>query len=599
MEKLHILRERFIKRINDVSLRRKLRYFYYFCILVPIIFTDAIIMRSLIKAEQVDQRHEMEEIASSVRYQLSTFVENSSVVARSIYMDDAIQEFLGRQYDTPSDYVSAYNAVLRDSLIEGIKGIDNTVITVYADNDTIINGGGFIRLSDVERAEWYRQYKASSKDSMLLFYYDENDGRKALYLRSLNRPLRDKAERFVKIEMDYGALARNIKNTKYNYPVYICTGDKVVISNEETNNLGQDFSAFAFGEREIGCESEYEVYGAQLHIYVLRKTNGVLSAFSKNMPLVVALLLLNIFVPLLLMNQIEYSITRRIFKLGQVFEQVDSDELPTISGEMGKDEIGNLMENYNRMAKRMNELIQMVYRDQLKKQEMYIARQKAELLALYSQINSHFLFNVLESIRMHSILKGENETAEMVQKLAVMERQNVDWSTDVNTVKKEMESVEAYLALQKYRFGERLSYEIDMEERCETLLIPKITITTFVENACIHGFESKTAPGWIFVRVYIEEEWLCIEVEDTGGGMDDDMVKDISEKMRNANIDMLKGKGRVGIVNACLRIRMMTGDMAQFSIESETGIGTVVIIRIPLEKLEREERDAESSVSRR
>ncbi len=315
----------------------------------------------------------------------------------------------------------------------------------------------------------------------------------------------------------------------------------------------------------------------------------MISAILDNILLIVLLLLFNILSPQLLMNFIEHSITNRIFKLGAVFEQVDSDTLIKISEESGKDEIGSLIDNYNRMAERMNELIQMVYRERLKKQEMYIARQNAELLALHSQINPHFLFNALESIRMHSILKGEHETAEMVQKLAVMERQNVDWSTDTDTIKKEMEFVEAYLSLQKYRFGDRLSYRIETQEQCERILVPKLTITTFVENACVHGIESKTVPGWIFVRVYQEDEDLCIEVEDTGYGMDESQVENISNRMRNAKIDMLKEKDHIGIVNVCLRIRMMTEDMAQFFVESEEGIGTVIIIRIPLKKIERAE----------
>ena len=80
------------------------------------------------------------------------------------------------------------------------------------------------------------------------------------------------------------------------------------------------------------------------------------------------------------------------------------------------------MTNYNVMADRMNDLIQTVYVDKLKGQEMDIARQNAELLALHSQINPHFLFNALESIRMHSLLKDEKETAEMVEHLAMMQR---------------------------------------------------------------------------------------------------------------------------------------------------------------------------------
>ena len=158
-----------------------------------------------------------------------------------------------------------------------------------------------------------------------------------------------------------------------------------------------------------------------------------------------------------------------------------------------------------------------------------------------------------------------------------------------NTIKRELAFVEAYLSLQKYRFGERLSYQINAQEDCQNILVPKLTITTFVENACVHGIEAKSFPGWIFVRVYTENNALCMEIEDTGGGMDEAEVERIQDRMRNASLKMLKEKGRVGMVNTCLRIRMMTEDTAQFSVESEPGIGTLVSIRFPLNKAIRAE----------
>ena len=244
------------------------------------------------------------------------------------------------------------------------------------------------------------------------------------------------------------------------------------------------------------------------------------------------------------------------------------------------------MENYNRMAVRTNGLIQTVYKNRIREQEMDIARQNAELLALHSQINPHFLFNALESIRMHCILRNEPEIAGMVEKLAVMERQNVDWSEDTVEIGKEMEFVEAYLSLQKYRFGDRLSYKLDVDEECLHIRIPKLTVVTFVENACIHGIEKKAAQGWIFVRIHKEEREglqgkVCMEVEDTGGGMDERERQEMLELMKNASIDRLKGKGRVGIVNACLRLKMVTDNRVEFALESEKGVGTIVQIRIP------------------
>lgn len=84
---------------------------------------------------------------------------------------------------------------------------------------------------------------------------------------------------------------------------------------------------------------------------------------------------------------------------------------------------------------------------------------------MHSQINPHFLFNALESIRMHSILKQENETADMVEKLALMQRQYVEWGADCVEIEQEIEFVKAYLALQKYRFGERLNYDINISPK--------------------------------------------------------------------------------------------------------------------------------------
>ena len=162
--------------------------------------------------------------------------------------------------------------------------------------------------------------------------------------------------------------------------------------------------------------------------------------------------------------------------------------------EDGKDEISSMIRNYNRMVERTNGLIETVYKNKIREQEILVGRKNAELLALHSQINPHFLFNVLESIRMHSILKKENETADMVSKLAVMQRQYVEWGNDSVSIFQEIEFVKAYLALQKYRFGERLNYDIEVDRECENFKIPKITIVTFVENACVHGIESKSSP---------------------------------------------------------------------------------------------------------
>ena len=169
----------------------------------------------------------------------------------------------------------------------------------------------------------------------------------------------------------------------------------------------------------------------------------------------------------------------------------------------------------------------------------------------------------------------------MVQRLAVMERQNVEWHDDAVTIEEEEGFIDAYLQLQSYRFGERISFDIDIDEDCKKIRIPKLTLVTFVENACVHGIECKSAQGWIFVRVYKKEDQLIIEVEDTGDGMEESDVDALQKKMNGVTIDMVKEAKHVGILNACLRIKMMFNNQAKFAIESEKGIGMSVIISIP------------------
>lgn len=587
---MRTLRQKIERWMDDYKLKKKLMILYISCVLLPLIVTDSIVLYIVIHSEQVKQQHAMENDASAVQYHLGSTVEYAASMAKNIYMNAYIEEFLNQQYETALDYVVAYHTFMKNSLFESSMGTDNTQVTIYADNETIINGGEFGRLSTVRETDWYQYLENSGQETVLYFYYDDwkspavDAKRRLLFIRRMEFFGKGSCEKVVKIEIDYSNLVRDIVSMNYDFPVYICQDNQILLSNDGHSSVGKEFETFGAAD-EVGYVKNISLYGVELQIYILKGSMSVAAQIWENMPLILLLVLTNAVLPWLLMQLINRSFTLRIQELSRAFENVEEEQLKEIPGVRGKDEIGGLMQNYNRMAARINELIQTVYKDRLREQEMDIARQNAELLALHSQINPHFLFNALESIRMHSILKQEYETAAMVEKLAVMERQNVDWGTDSVEIKKEMEFVEAYLGLQKYRFGDRLSYELDVEPDCEQIRIPKLTVVTFVENACVHGIESKTAPGWIFVRIYKERQELCIEVEDTGDGLSEEALEDIRQKMQQASIEKLQEKGRVGILNACLRLRMVTEDAVQFDIESEKGVGTMVQIRIPLRKL--------------
>lgn len=168
----------------------------------------------------------------------------------------------------------------------------------------------------------------------------------------------------------------------------------------------------------------------------------------------------------------------------------------------------------------------------------------------------------------------------MIEKLAVLERQNINWASDIVKLSEEISFVEAYLELQKYRFGDRLHYQIELSETCADYYIPKLTLTTFVENSCVHGMERKSAACWIYLRVYEKGSQVMVEIEDTGGGMEESAAVQLCERMQNCTIDDIKENKHVGILNACLRLKRFSGERAYFSLESEPGVGTFTTIRV-------------------
>lgn len=586
--------------MDDFTIKKKFYIFYVVCVLIPLIVTDSVVFLTTAKFDRERREHEMSNIASAVEYSLSSMIGNAGEIGNSIYTNRDFEEFLSKRYTNSAEYVAAYQDFLSRTLLENALGMNSMIFTLYTDNDTVVNGGRVNTLDKIRNTESYLRLNEEAKSKGLFFVYDDSSSRitrerRIIYLQRLDF-YDAETEKYLKIEFDYGSMVRTIKNMNYDNEVLICEGDRILLSNGQYGSYGSEFQRLDNATMREAYEHTISLYGTELTIYVKPVENSFLISIRNELPIILLLLAANVIFPFWFVQIFNRSFTKRITELSRVFKSVDSDHLIPMPCEDGKDEISSMIRNYNRMVERTNGLIETVYKNKIREQEMLVGRKNAELLALHSQINPHFLFNVLESIRMHSILKKENETADMVAKLAVMQRQYVEWGSDSVSILQEIEFVKAYLALQKYRFGERLNYDIEVDEKCENFKIPKLTIVTFVENACVHGIESKSSPGWIFVRIVRQGEGMEIEIEDTGSGMPEDKIAKLQDNMRNANIEMLKGGGRVGIINACVRLKMVTENRVEFRVEGEEGVGTTVTIRIPC--LQEGKTDAESIVGR-
>lgn len=572
--------------LDNISIKKKFIQLYIFCVLVPLIITDSVVLYIAGSMESQRQAHEMANIASTVSYNISTLVENAGEIAKSMYTNKRVDSFLAKQYESTSDYYAEYQKFFQDSTLENVLGMNQILFTMYTDNPTVIKGGKIGNMSNLKKTAVYEAWKNRGENEGLFFVYESKGyansyRRKVILLQNLDFFSKDQ-EKMLKIEFDYNSMMRMLRKMNYDNEILICQGDEIVLSNGSFSGVGKNFDRITV-QQKMGYKQSFVLHGAQLDIYVLKREHGIWERIARALPLLGFLVIINVVLPMEFVLLLNHSFTKRIRGLSKVFQSVNGEHLVQMAHEEGRDEIGSMIRNYNRMVRRTNELIQTVYKNKIKEQEILVGRKNAELLALQSQINPHFLFNALESIRMRSLLKKENETADMVEKLAIMQRQYVDWGNDSVQIEQELEFVQAYLSLQKYRFGDRLNYNLDIDPECTKIRIPKLTIVTFVENACVHGIESKASPGWIFVRVYQKDQQLWIEIEDTGRGMEQQQIQQIQNDMQNADIEIMKERKSVGMLNACLRLRIQTKDHVCFSVDGEEGTGTWITIRIPME----------------
>ena len=578
---------------GSLKLSRKFLLMYIFGVILPLVITDAFLIRSIYDAELRNQDYYREKAIDSYSNFFENLLKNDATIASAFDLNKSLNSFINTPFQSPYDYYQTYTTTIENSFFTTLADYNRDRIVIYSDNRTMLNGNYFHPLSEAEDEVWFGKYMESGLNEAFYAYYDYEpvmrsfDQKRFIYVRRMTNT-KSAVEKLVTIEHKNWKINEDLSENPVDCAMFVCCDDYIIYSNKYPNMDYQTLLEKASKEPYVTVK-DYPMYGNTLTIYAFTEDLTITNVMSSNIPVIFLLIIVTLVIPILLMKILEHSITERISILGKAFGEGDNDIFQPINEIRGSDEISNLMHNYNRIVGINNELTNTIYKDKLREQENAIARKNAELLALQSQINPHFLFNALESIRMHSILKGENETAEMVQRLAIMERQNVEWHDDAVTIEEEEGFIDAYLQLQSYRFGDRISFDIDIDEECKNILIPKLTLVTFVENACVHGIESKSSQGWIFVRVYKTNDNLVIEVEDTGDGMDDKEVSVLQERMNSVTIDTVKKAKHVGILNACLRIKMMFRDQAKFAIESEKGIGMSVIITIPLDLITKSE----------
>lgn len=230
------------------------------------------------------------------------------------------------------------------------------------------------------------------------------------------------------------------------------------------------------------------------------------------------------------------------------------------------DEIGDLTKAYGDMMLRIDQLIQDVYVETIKTQE-------AEKEALLSQINPHFLYNTLDSIRWNAMMNGDREVGKQLEALSVMLREMLNFGNKYTTLEKEMTIIQKYCYLLQARFRNDIDIKIEIEPGNEMWQIPKLLIQPLVENAYKHGLENKIGNKHIWIKVKRLHDKLVVYVADNGIGC---KAKDIKEKIAGT------GEECFALRNIKERIWMEYGNEGKFLFFSHQGKGTLVKLILQL-----------------
>lgn len=241
------------------------------------------------------------------------------------------------------------------------------------------------------------------------------------------------------------------------------------------------------------------------------------------------------------------------------------------------DEIGQLYHSFEKMTVNIEDLFYRLG-------EEYEIKEKYRFESLRAQLNPHFIFNTLNSIRWMAIIRKQDNIVQSIDATANMLQYSMGKGGDIVTLGQELESVNSYIYIQNMRYGERYEVNIDIPEELKSCQTIKFSLQPIVENCIIHGFRDFTGKGIISISGRREEEKLFLFVENNGNSISDEEIRKFEENKTVKKRDEKKVTG-IGMVNVDQIIRITYGEEYGLHLLRHDG-NTVVRYTLPYRKQE-------------
>ncbi|QMV45211.1 sensor histidine kinase [Cohnella cholangitidis] len=579
-----------------MKLRTKLILSFVAVVFLPVLLVGVLLTNEL---RNMALSNAMEQTSANVQRVKARTAELINVAYDSSYRmanDARLEAVSNRRYESVYEVVEAYREYQVFNENKRLyKEISN--LRFYMDNPTMLDNWEFIQpQDDIKSSDWYRKALSSSNGKVSWYFLeDERYNRKYLSLvRKVN---------FVEKNTS-GVLVINVNMNMLNsilrqesFETMIVDESNTIVAANRADRVGNTLGDIAF-ERDVITEQggafEANVNGKASRILIEPlipedsvNSLRIISVFSidtivkdanqiNNLALII--ITFSLIIAILLIYAVSTILSKRMLRLSKHISKVATGNLDIMLEIDGKDEIGQLSRQFNSMVTSINTLVAEVEETHKQNNLLESKQNEIKLKMMASQINPHFLFNALESIRMKAHLKGEKEISQVVRLLGKLMRRNLEVGTGKTTLADELDIVRCYLDIQKFRYEDRLQYSLRLDQRAERVGIPPLIIQPLVENAVIHGLENKMEGGIVHVQVELIGDKIHIDVFDNGAGMSTDKIAQLYESLNESEDDE---KNRIGLRNVHLRLLLTYGEEHGLKFQSEPGVGTHITFTIP------------------
>ncbi len=592
-EEFHALFARFF----SMKLLEKMFLFYIIGGILPMLFigiylilgTNQLLIAQAKQAEMV----ELELLGSETEEMLNTV----NTASKTFYFNEKLEEISRKQYWEYQELVNDYHNYTE---FEDFGNFYNRIvvwISVYLENDTITENAHFRKVNEEVRSEeWYKKVMLQDGGAVwqrmglpLALNHEDTLVLTRLLKTRKSEPVGVMVMYLRKERLREELLSRNSPTMmllNQDQEIISC-GDPLPVSafRRELREFstpgtaqgvveleGKDYVLTCYTMRLGESEDILQIVGLKAYADILQQTVHQISRS-------VIIFLVSILISLVLIRLFSRSFSTRVNQFRTQMQRAATGNFDLEPSLGGSDEISDLYGYLGTMIGDIQRLLAEIYQERLHAEQLKTQQREAEFKVLASQINPHFLYNTLETIRMKARINHQAEIEELVKMLAKILRKNLRAGGQDVSIREEVEMVESYLKIQQYRFEERIQYQIRLPEELQEYRVLPLILQPIVENSIIHGLETKEGIGHILIEVEHVEDAVLIAVEDDGLGISKARLLEVQKEMESRNLN----RTHIGVSNVHQRLRLKYGENYGLTISSIEGKMTRIVIRIPAE----------------